>query len=179
MEKHSRILRPSSTILIVDSILEISCDLLHVVVIDHLGMVTSSCLSLEVLKMGVDKGAGKNQEIILTLTMNGTEDCLFAQAPSMMTDKYTTTEGFHGLACAYTNVPDLHIMWLLYLCDAHQQNQSWAEAAQCAVAVAGVIMQVILIHIAVLMPCIYSLTRESNRELNERCPALIDYVNER
>ena len=60
----------------------------------------------------------------------------------MVTDKYSTTEGFHGLAWAYRNVPDLHIMWLLYLCDAHQQNQSWAEAAQCAVAVAGVIMQV-------------------------------------
>lgn len=66
------------------------------------------------------------------------------QAPSMMSDKYSTTEGFHGLAWAYRNVPDLHIMWLLYLCDAHQQNQSWAEAAQCAVAVAGVVMQVIL-----------------------------------
>nr|XP_024395928.1 guanine nucleotide exchange factor SPIKE 1-like isoform X2 [Physcomitrium patens] len=65
-------------------------------------------------------------------------------APSMMTDKYSTTEGFYCLAWAYKNVPDLHIMWLLYLCDAHQQNQSWAEAAQCAVAVAGVIMQAIV-----------------------------------
>jgi hypothetical protein len=62
----------------------------------------------------------------------------------MMSDKYSTTEGFHGLAWAYRNVPDLHIMWLLYLCDAHQQNQSWAEAAQCAVAVAGVVMQVVM-----------------------------------
>jgi hypothetical protein len=33
-------------------------------------------------------------------------------------------------------------MWLLHLCDAHQEMQSWAEAAQCAVAVAGVVMQV-------------------------------------
>jgi hypothetical protein len=33
-------------------------------------------------------------------------------------------------------------MWLLHLCDAHQEMQSWAEAAQCAVGVAGVIMQV-------------------------------------
>jgi hypothetical protein len=67
---------------------------------------------------------------------------LKGQSPGRMTDKYGLTEGFHGLAWAYAHVPDLHIMWLLYLCDAHQQNQSWAEAAQCAVAVAGVIMQV-------------------------------------
>ena len=33
-------------------------------------------------------------------------------------------------------------MWSLHLCDAHQEMQSCAEAAQCAVAVAGVIMQV-------------------------------------
>jgi hypothetical protein len=45
---------------------------------------------------------------------------------------------------AYAPVPDLHIMWLLHLCDAHQEMQSWAEAAQCAVAVAGVIMQVVI-----------------------------------
>ncbi|KAH9556934.1 hypothetical protein CY35_07G058600 [Sphagnum magellanicum] len=73
-----------------------------------------------------------------------TQHALLGQSPGTMTDKYGMTEGFHGLAWAYAHVPDLHIMWLLYLCDAHQQNQSWAEAAQCAVAVAGVIMQAIL-----------------------------------
>lgn len=60
----------------------------------------------------------------------------------MAVDKYAAAESFHRLANAYAHVPDLHIMWLLHLCDAHQEIQSWAEAAQCAVAVAGVIMQV-------------------------------------
>ena len=65
------------------------------------------------------------------------------QGPEVMTtDKYATAEAYYGLARAYSNVPDLHIMWLLYLCEVHQGNQSYAEAAQCAVAVAGVIMQV-------------------------------------
>ncbi|KAG0603065.1 hypothetical protein M758_10G063500 [Ceratodon purpureus] len=81
-------------------------------------------------------------ETLLQALDAATEHALMA--PSMMSDKYSTTEGFHGLAWAYRNVPDLHIMWLLYLCDAHQQNQSWAEAAQCAVAVAGVVMQAIV-----------------------------------
>lgn len=60
----------------------------------------------------------------------------------MTADRYASAESFHKLAMAYAPVPDLHIMWLLHLCDAHQEMQSWAEAAQCAVAVAGVIMQV-------------------------------------
>ena len=59
-------------------------------------------------------------------------------------DRYAAAEGFYKLAMAYAPVPDLHIMWLLHLCDAHQEMQSWAEAAQCAVAVAGVIMQVVI-----------------------------------
>lgn len=63
----------------------------------------------------------------------------------MTVDKYAAAESFYRLAMAYESVPDLHIMWLLHLCDAHQEMQSWAEAAQCAVAVAGVIMQVIVI----------------------------------
>jgi hypothetical protein len=65
------------------------------------------------------------------------------QGPEVMTtDKYATAEAYYGLARAYSSVTDLHIMWLLYLCEVHQGNQSYAEAAQCAVAVAGVIMQV-------------------------------------
>jgi hypothetical protein len=80
---------------------------------------------------------------------------LKGQSPGRMTDKYGLTEGFHGLAWAYAHVPDLHIMWLLYLCDAHQQNQSWAEAAQCAVAVAGVIMQVSNQVLTALPLCAY------------------------
>lgn len=62
----------------------------------------------------------------------------------MTVDRYAAAEGFYKLAMAYAPVPDLHIMWLLHLCDAHQEMQSWAEAAQCAVAVAGVIMQVVI-----------------------------------
>ncbi|XP_073392859.1 guanine nucleotide exchange factor SPIKE 1 isoform X2 [Physcomitrium patens] len=65
--------------------------------------------------------------------------------PEVMTaDKYATAEAYYGLARAYSNVPDLHIMWLLYLCEVHQGNQSYAEAAQCAVSVAGVVMQAIV-----------------------------------
>lgn len=60
----------------------------------------------------------------------------------MTMDRYSAAESFHKLALAFAPVPDLHIMWLLHLCDAHQEMQSWAEAAQCAVAVAGVVMQV-------------------------------------
>lgn len=62
----------------------------------------------------------------------------------MNTDRYAAAESFFKLAMAFAPVPDLHIMWLLHLCDAHQEMQSWAEAAQCAVGVAGVVMQVIL-----------------------------------
>ncbi|KAG8063521.1 hypothetical protein GUJ93_ZPchr0003g18496 [Zizania palustris] len=63
---------------------------------------------------------------------------------AMTLDRYAAAEGFYKLAMAYAPVPDLHIMWLLHLCDAHQEMQSWAEAAQCAVAVAGVIMQALV-----------------------------------
>ncbi|CAA6654525.1 unnamed protein product [Spirodela intermedia] len=65
-------------------------------------------------------------------------------ASQMTADRYASAESFHKLAMAYAPVPDLHIMWLLHLCDAHQEMQSWAEAAQCAVAVAGVIMQALV-----------------------------------
>ncbi|CAN6458196.1 unnamed protein product [Victoria cruziana] len=72
----------------------------------------------------------------------GLEHALLASV--MAVDKYAAAESFHRLANAYAHVPDLHIMWLLHLCDAHQEIQSWAEAAQCAVAVAGVIMQALV-----------------------------------
>ncbi|OAY76191.1 guanine nucleotide exchange factor SPIKE 1 [Ananas comosus] len=72
----------------------------------------------------------------------GLEHALLASV--MTVDKYAAAESFYRLAMAYESVPDLHIMWLLHLCDAHQEMQSWAEAAQCAVAVAGVIMQALV-----------------------------------
>lgn len=65
-------------------------------------------------------------------------------ASLMSTDRYAAAESFYKLAMAFAPVPDLHIMWLLHLCDAHQEMQSWAEAAQCAVAVAGVVMQALV-----------------------------------
>ncbi|XP_010921287.2 guanine nucleotide exchange factor SPIKE 1 isoform X2 [Elaeis guineensis] len=72
----------------------------------------------------------------------GLEHALLASV--MTVDRYAAAESFYKLAMAYAPVPDLHIMWLLHLCDAHQEMQSWAEAAQCAVAVAGVIMQALV-----------------------------------
>lgn len=70
------------------------------------------------------------------------EHALLASVMTM--DRYSAAESFHKLALAFAPVPDLHIMWLLHLCDAHQEMQSWAEAAQCAVAVAGVVMQALV-----------------------------------
>ncbi|GKV44511.1 hypothetical protein SLEP1_g51687 [Rubroshorea leprosula] len=70
------------------------------------------------------------------------EHALLVSVMSM--DRYAAAESFYKLAMAFAAVPDLHIMWLLHLCDAHQEMQSWAEAAQCAVAVAGVIMQALV-----------------------------------
>ncbi|KAM7264227.1 hypothetical protein ACFE04_001910 [Oxalis oulophora] len=70
------------------------------------------------------------------------EHALLGSAMSM--DRYAAAESFYRLAMAFVAVPDLHIMWLLHLCDAHQEMQSWAEAAQCAVAVAGVVMQALV-----------------------------------
>ncbi|WCJ32880.1 guanyl-nucleotide exchange factors GTPase binding GTP binding [Euphorbia peplus] len=68
-----------------------------------------------------------------------------ALVASLMTiDRYAAAESYYKLALAFAPVPDLHIMWLLHLCDAHQEMQSWAEAAQCAVAVAGVVMQALV-----------------------------------
>ncbi|XAR56048.1 hypothetical protein NMG60_11036337 [Bertholletia excelsa] len=70
------------------------------------------------------------------------EHALLASVMNM--DRYAAAESFYKLAMAFAPVPDLHIMWLLHLCDAHQEMQSWAEAAQCAVAVAGVVMQALV-----------------------------------
>lgn len=72
----------------------------------------------------------------------------------MTVDRYAAAESYYKLAMAYASVPDLHIMWLLHLCDAHQEMQSWAEAAQCAVAVAGVIMQVRILKCDLI--CLYA-----------------------
>lgn len=78
--------------------------------------------------------------------MNANVKILLLQGSVMAMDRYAAAESFYKLGMAFAPVPDLHIMWLLHLCDAHQEMQSWAEAAQCAVAVAGVIMQVIALR---------------------------------
>ncbi|KAF3634557.1 hypothetical protein FXO38_25064 [Capsicum annuum] len=56
--------------------------------------------------------------------------------------RYVVVESFYKLVMAFSPVPDLHIMWLLHLCEANQEMQSWIKAAQCIVTVAGVVMQV-------------------------------------
>ncbi|KAL5730695.1 MAP kinase Spk1 [Ranunculus cassubicifolius] len=82
-----------------------------------------------------------SESLLLALDAN-LEHALLASV--MTVDRYAAAESFYKLAVAYAPVPDLHIMWLLHLCDAHQEMQSWAEAAECAVAVAGVIMQALV-----------------------------------
>ncbi|PHT82018.1 hypothetical protein T459_15033 [Capsicum annuum] len=56
--------------------------------------------------------------------------------------RYVVVESFYKIVMAFSPVPDLHIMWLLHLCEANQEMQSWIKAAQCIVTVAGVVMQV-------------------------------------
>ncbi|KAL9243906.1 hypothetical protein vseg_017743 [Gypsophila vaccaria] len=80
----------------------------------------------------------------LILALDASLEHALLQGPVMNIDRYAAAESFYKLAVAYAPVPDLHIMWLLHLCDAHQEMQSWAEAAQCAVAVAGVVMQALV-----------------------------------
>ncbi|XP_074303496.1 guanine nucleotide exchange factor SPIKE 1 isoform X1 [Silene latifolia] len=80
----------------------------------------------------------------LLLALDASLEHALLQGPVMNIDRYAAAESFCKLAVAFAPVPDLHIMWLLHLCDAHQEMQSWAEAAQCAVAVAGVVMQALV-----------------------------------
>ncbi|KAM3344161.1 guanine nucleotide exchange factor SPIKE 1 [Capsicum galapagoense] len=56
--------------------------------------------------------------------------------------RYVAVESFYKPVIEFSPMLDLHIMWLLHLCEAHQEMQSWAEAAQCVITVAGVVMQV-------------------------------------
>ncbi|PHU05216.1 hypothetical protein BC332_26038 [Capsicum chinense] len=56
--------------------------------------------------------------------------------------RYVAAESFYKLVMAFSPVPDLHIMWLLHICEARQEMQSWVEAAQCVVTIAGIVMQV-------------------------------------
>ncbi|PHT50192.1 hypothetical protein CQW23_09939 [Capsicum baccatum] len=54
-------------------------------------------------------------------------------------------ERFYKLAMAFSPVLDLNIMWLLYLCEAYQEMQSWAEAAQSTIVATGLVIHVTLI----------------------------------
>ncbi|PHU04890.1 BAG family molecular chaperone regulator 5, mitochondrial [Capsicum chinense] len=58
--------------------------------------------------------------------------------------RYVAAESFYKPVIEFSPMPDLHIMWLLHLCEAHQEMQSWAKAAQCVITVAGVVMQEIV-----------------------------------
>eukprot|EP00898_Chlorokybus_atmophyticus_P008281 jgi/Chlat1/8454/Chrsp80S07860 len=50
-------------------------------------------------------------------------------------DKHAIVDHYCSLADAYVQVPDLHILWLQKLCKLQQDQQRWAEAAMCAVAI--------------------------------------------
>lgn len=108
-------------------------------------------------------------ECLLQALDAGLEHALLASV--MNVDRYAAAESFYKLAMAYAPVPDLHIMWLLHLCDAHQEMQSWAEAAQCAVAVAGVIMQALVGR----NDAVWS--RDHVAALRKICPMVSDAVN--
>lgn len=88
-------------------------------------------------------------------------------ASTLSMDRYAAAEGFYKLAMAFAPVPDLHIMWLLHLCDAHQEMQSWAEAAQCAVGVAGVIMQALVARNDVIW------SKDHLAALRKICPVMV------
>ncbi|PHU13952.1 hypothetical protein BC332_15157 [Capsicum chinense] len=62
----------------------------------------------------------------------------------MNVDKYSyvAVESFYKQVMEFSPIPDLHIMWLLHLWEAHQEMQSWAETAQSVVTVADVVIQV-------------------------------------
>ncbi|CAN8235149.1 unnamed protein product [Cochlearia groenlandica] len=102
-------------------------------------------------------------------------------------DRYAAAESFYKLGITFAPVPDLHIMWLLHLCDAHQEMQSWAEAAQCVVAVAGVIMQALVArndgvwskdHVSALRKICPMLANKlfSQAELYHFCASILELV---
>jgi hypothetical protein len=68
------------------------------------------------------------------------------------------SESYARMAVAYSHVLDLRTLWLLNLCEYHQGKQAWAEAAQCALMIAGIVMQVETLSGA-LPPCFRSMQR--------------------
>eukprot|EP00850_Spirogloea_muscicola_P019338 SM000188S03833 [mRNA] locus=s188:199236:208245:- [translate_table: standard] len=58
----------------------------------------------------------------------------------MSTDSHLQLETLEALAMAYAHVPELHIMWLMHLSNRHIENSSWAEAGQCTLAIAGMMV---------------------------------------
>jgi hypothetical protein len=68
------------------------------------------------------------------------------------------SESYARMAVAYSHVLDLRTLWLLNLCEYHQGKQAWAEAAQCALMIAGIVMQVET-RSGALPPCFNSMQR--------------------
>eukprot|EP00850_Spirogloea_muscicola_P015234 SM000115S23913 [mRNA] locus=s115:228492:237452:+ [translate_table: standard] len=59
---------------------------------------------------------------------------------TMSTDSHLRLETLESLAMAYAHVPELHIMWLMHLSNWHIEASSWAEAGQCTLAIAGMMV---------------------------------------
>ncbi|KAK7860198.1 guanine nucleotide exchange factor spike 1 [Quercus suber] len=62
---------------------------------------------------------GLSDSALVTIPKRSKENRWSWSEGSVMTmDRYATAESFYKLAMAFAPVPDLHIMWLLHLCDA-------------------------------------------------------------
>ncbi|CAI5996344.1 unnamed protein product [Closterium sp. NIES-65] len=83
----------------------------------------------------------ETQDMLLTVVDAASQHEQLMEGLKTSNDKYAIVESYYILAQAYGHVPDLYIMWMLHLCDAHQEMNQWAEAAQCAVSVAGIVIR--------------------------------------
>ncbi|GJP38566.1 hypothetical protein CLOM_g23007 [Closterium sp. NIES-68] len=92
-----------------------------------------------------DRWSRKNveelQDMLLTVVDAASQHEQLMEGLKTSNDRYAIVESYYILAQAYGHVPDLYIMWMLHLCEAHQEMSQWAEAAQCAVSVAGVVIR--------------------------------------
>ncbi|GAQ82020.1 guanine nucleotide exchange factor [Klebsormidium nitens] len=85
------------------------------------------------------------RELMRTLTRALESSVQHSLHVSQTATWHDPSESYARMAVAYSHVLELRVLWLLNLCEFHQGRQAWAEAAQCALTVAGVIMQA-LIH---------------------------------
>eukprot|EP00897_Mesotaenium_endlicherianum_P009809 jgi/Mesen1/8857/ME000053S08270 len=101
---------------------------------------------LAVLSADTEEGRSQREELrdleaALLRVLEASREHAQLLEDSKVGDKHVLVESYYGLSQAYAHVPDLHIMWLLHLCTAHQEMFAWAEAAQCTIAVAAIIMK--------------------------------------